>query len=76
MIEYIREVIEPHLDLMTICMKGTDSTVDWFKISKDIAFIRFLERYSAKEGISSIKSISLNYNGEGAILRSPEYNAI
>ena len=57
MIEYIREVIDPHLDLVTICMEGRDGVVDRFNIAKDLPLIRFLERYAAKKGISSFKSI-------------------
>ena len=49
-------------------MEGRDGAVERFNIAKDIRFLTFLERYAAKKGISSIKSLSLKFNGKTLFL--------
>ena len=54
-------------------MEGKDSAVDWFKIAKEgYPFTLFLKIYAAKRGISPIRSISLNHNGNQLFLNDME----
>ena len=62
MLEYIKERVDPELDLIKIGMRSVDSNVVWYQIAKQVSLVQFIYRYAADQGISSIKSISLACN--------------
>ena len=64
-LQYIREAVDPELDLINIGMKEDEdgNAITWCNICKTTNLGVFLKRYAAEKGILFLKAFTLVYNG-------------